>query len=241
MVGDWSPTFDGLNEARTFLNVDREASTAEVEQAFHRALEEADRASAIEARELVLADSLYVGQAVARILCERLHPDDLASVLDAQSLLGGAAPPADGAAGYHRGIARTADQTVARLEELRDSNPDVTSERIQTVRVAQYALRYRDVEAGRKYVLGSDADPEEESGWRGPLSPSWKYSVNTSDGTEFYVHGDRQIELHQDEEGASYSTRFLRDGDLIDEATFHRYGEAHRMVKRWVTDPPNPE
>ncbi len=241
MVGDWSPTFDGINGAQSFLDVDREASTAEIEQAFHRALEESDRATAIEARELVLADSRYVGQAVARILCERLHPDDVTSVLDAQSLLGGTAPPADGAAGYHSGVARTADQTVARLEELRDSNPDVTSESIQTVRVAQYALRYRDVEAGRKYVLGSDANAEDESGWRGPLSPSWKYSVNTGDGTEFYVHGDRQIELHQEEDGAPYSTRFLHDGELVEEARFHRYGEANRMVKRWVTDPPEIE
>lgn len=239
MVGDWAPEFDGINEARTFLNVDQSASPDEVEQAFRRVVKDADRKTAIEARELALSDSRSVGRAVTSILCENLRPDDVSSVLDAQSLFDAAAPPVDDFNRYYRGVERTADETVARLKDLQESTADVTDESIQTVRVAQYTLQYRDVEAGKRHVLGPSTNEEYGEAWRGSLSPSWKYSVDTRNGVEFYVHGDRQIELRQDDENPAYLVRFLFDGEPHKEITFPRYGEAKRKVKQWIIDPPS--
>lgn len=240
MLSERHPKFDGINDAREFLGVDRSATRDEIESAYQSATNDADERVAVEAREMALTDSRNTGYIIATILSEDIKPDDITSVLDAQRSFVAAPPPQNesGLGSYHKGIKRTADGAIERLNELRDAGEDISDENIQAVRVGEYILRYRDVEEGKRYVLGEDAADYKDA-WRGSLSPTWKYSVHTADGTESYVHGEKRIEIRPiDNESVAYSVNYILDGDNINKK-FHRYGEAKQKVKQWIISPPD--
>lgn len=153
----------GVNTARQFLGVDRDVSDRKIERVFEAIAENVQDETywaAVKAREIALADAVADGTTVYNVLRKQVEPEDLLSVADAQRLFDAAPPPKDSRnlAAYNRGIGRTADWAKARLETLAENSEAVSESNILAVRVARHALRLRNIEEGKQYVLGQQDD-----------------------------------------------------------------------------------
>lgn len=234
---------EDLSDAGEFLGVDWQVSDAEIKSAFEDIADDADDETywaAVKAQEIALSNSTSGGKTIYTVCRDDIQPEDLSSLADAQSLLDAAPPSQDTRSSelYNRGLSTMANDVEQRLKELSD-NPrcDINQSNIQAVSVAHYALRYHDLEKGKRYILGPDNGINQDS-----LITGWKYSVEPEKDREYYVSGDDMIQVYQKQNSEETSTKYVvvfSNKDDQTESEFHRYGEAKRMVKQWILDPPD--
>jgi hypothetical protein len=246
-----SGDFKGIYGAYDFLDVDRKVSDEDIKRAFKDIANDADGETywkAFKAKEIALSDSTSVGKTVYTVLRNDIHPEDISSVAEAQSLLDAAPPPQDTRHSdrYYRGLSKMADDVEQRLKKLSEDSEFVkVKPNIQAVSVAHYALYYRDIEEAKRYVLGPDGCSAKStaSSSQDDLDLHWKYSVESAGDKECYMRGDETIHVSQRQNtgdpSATYVVSFSNEKGSHTEYEFNRYGEAKRKVKQWVLDPPN--
>jgi len=239
----------GVGIARQVLGVDRNPPKDDIISAFEKRAEDATGAeywALIKAREICLISGVK-GVAIYNIIREKPGADDISSLLDAQQLLDTTSPYDDPREliSYNRVIKSTYDDIRTRLEELVDDpEHSVTDDTIQAIDVCYYGLRFRDLEQGKEYVLGSTRNNTDSSSQNKGLLTGWKYSYDLSQNVEFYISDDQSVMIRVEPESGESKIGFRvslsKDGSEQAIESFNRYGDAKRQVKRWVLEHSEP-
>ncbi len=250
MGGDDSMSPDditGVNVAQEVLSLSRDSTEEEIQARFEAKCsnsEDDEYWLFLKAREVALAHSVIEGTAVYNVLRDDPRPGDIISVADAQNLLE-VAPPSTSQRGnsgrYERGLRRVYEYVRGRLTDLvGHGDVPVSEKHVETVDVAYYALHFRDLNKGRRWVIGPKNEREQSSSGQETLVTGWRYSFNVDDGTEYYVSNDREemitIETGTDRSNGGYSVTLRRNDSEVSREIHSRYGNAKRQVKRWILE-----
>ena len=237
---------EGVNHAKSALDVERTASDREIEAAFERNSRGADGEefwTYLKAREIALPDSVYEGIAVYKMLRESPVPEDITSLLAAEELLEVSPPPNDQFNSHHygRGVLRTREYARSRLEEIdEEGDLNVDPHNVRALDVACYALYFQDVQRGRRHVLGDETASGGASATGDESAGDWRYSVDRSGERECYRSPGTDVaitvEPAQDDPRGGYAVTLQRDGEEISSERHARYGDAKREVKRWILE-----
>lgn len=232
----------GVNRAETMLGVGRDASDGAIDSAFERIAADADGErywAAIKAREVARSDALHDGTAVYNVLRDDPMPADVGSLREAASLLNCSPPPADSRRRNSalRAVRRTIETVRDRRSELEPTaDHAISTENVRAVEVAFHALRCNDLSEGKRWVLGPESERRSEPKGRG-----WTYNVPADGATEQYVAPDGKTRLTivtaNASDGPATGCEVIRrrDGEVVETRT-GRYGELHRLVKRWILE-----
>jgi len=235
--------------ARQVLEVDRNPPKEDIIRAFEIRAKDATGTeywTLVKAREICLISGM-IGATIYNIIREKPGTDDISSLLDAQQLLDTSTPDYDSRSliSYNQGIKRRYDDIRTRLEELVDDpEHSVTDDTIQAIDVCYYGLRFRDLEQGKEYVLGTTRNNTDSSSQNKGLLTGWKYSYELSRNVEFYISDDQSVMIRVEPESGESKMGFRvslsKDGSEQAIESFNRYGDAKRQVKRWVLEHSEP-
>jgi len=239
----------GVGIARQVLGVDRNPPKEDIISAFEKRGEDATGAeywTLIKAREICLISGMK-GTAIYNIIRESPSVNDISSLQDAQQILDTTTPYDDPREliSYNQVIESTHDDIRTRLEELVDDpEHSVTDDTIQAIDVCYYGLRFRDLDQGKEYVLGSTGDNTDSSSQNKGLLTGWKYSYELSSNEEYYISDDQSVMIRVEpadgESNMGFHVSLSKDGSEQATESFSRYGDAKRQVKRWVLENSEP-
>ena len=239
----------GVGIARQVLGVDRNPPKKDIISAFEtRAVDatETEYWTLVKAREICLISGMK-GTAIYNIIRESPSVNDISSLQDAQQLLDTPTPYDDPREliSYNQILESTHDDIRTRLEELVDApEHSVTDDTIQAIDVCYYGLRFRDLEQGKEYVLGSTSDDTDPSSQNEGLLTGWKYSYDLDRNDEYYILNEQNItiivEPADNESNIGFHVSLTQDGSEQATESFSRYGDAKRQVKRWVLEHSKP-
>jgi len=239
----------GVSIAYQVFGVDRNTPKEDIISAFEKRAEDAtgeEYWALIKAREICLISGV-MGAAIYNIIREKPGVDDISSLRDAQQLLDTTSPYDDPREliSYNRVIKSTYEDIRTRLEEIVDDpEHSVTDDTIQAIDVCYYGLRYRDLEKGKEYVLGSTRDNTDSSSQNKGLLTGWKYSYELSSNEEYYISDDQSVMIRVEpadaESKMGFHVSLSKGGSEQATESFSRYGDAKRQVKRWVLEHSEP-
>lgn len=236
----------GVNHANTLLGVDRNAGDDAIDAAFERFVADIDSGdgdgehywAAVKAREVARSEGVPDGTAVYNVLRTDPRPADLGSLRDAACLLACPSLPTDSRRRNSalRAVRRTVETVRERRSELESADRAISDANMDAVDVAFHALRCNDLREGKRWVLGPDFERRSE-----PTGDDWTYGVASDGVTERYVAPDGETALTivtaNASDGPATGCELIRrrDGETV-ETRSGRYGEMHRLAKRWILE-----
>lgn len=242
---DTADDISDINDARAVLDVDQEATNADIEAAFEAKAADASGEAYwkfVKAREILLSDSIPGGPAIYLILRKKPTPDSVLSLSQAEKWLNlqDTSPQQIGSDSYQRILQKSHDQIQERLNTLlRQDDAPISRETIQAVEICYHSLRLNDLEKGRQWVMGTKANSREPTGDSEVLG-GWKYSLNRQRHKEYYTAQNSAakitIEPLKDDTRDGFKVILSRGETEVSSEYHPRYGNAKRQVKRWVIE-----
>lgn len=236
----------GVNQAQTVLDVERGATEQEIRTAFEKKSKGSDGEDywkLVKAREVALSESVSDGSAVYEVLRKNPRGDDITSLSVAEELLQAQniSPNSIGPNNYNRIIRKSYEHVRGRLDDLKkkEASP-VTDETSRAIEVCYQALRFQDLQKGKRWVTGSKTNATGSS-----LVTGWKYSIDQNGSREYYIDESGEItiiikDLEETSE-VGYRVSLMRNGTQISTKDHSRYGNAKRQAKRWILEQSNSE